>query len=153
MFPCRWCRRDREEQAGRLEKEGRRASKPHAASGFAGKVAGSCVLRLPGRALAAAAAGQPTLVPATARPRTGAPVHPQRPSPARPAASAALWPARSGHARPRNFRRRPRAGGKDARSWADAGRATTEPTGKGSHRPPRPRGAARPGPQAGTKQK
>ncbi|CAO2588170.1 hypothetical protein LEMLEM_LOCUS4850, partial [Lemmus lemmus] len=115
----------------------------------AGKVAGSYVLRLSGRALAAAA-GQPT----RSRPPLdlGQEPHSTRSGPARPdprPRQPALWPAQRGHARPRNFRRGPRA-------------RTQGPGPARGVRPRSPRARARtarrvrgalPGPQAGTKQK
>lgn len=157
MFPCCWCRLDREGWAGRLGQEGQAEGRqaPRCEWGCR-ESCGVLLPEPPGACLGGGGGGGRAADPAlaAARPGAGAPLRPQRPGPARPAASAALWPARRGLGRTPKLS--PGGRGQEARtarSRAGTGRASTQPTGECLHRPPRPRGAARGGPQSWHKTK
>lgn len=99
MFPCCWCRLDREGWAGRLGQEGQAEGRqaPRCEWGCR-ESCGVLLPEPPGTCLGGGGGGGRAADPAlaAARPGAGAPLRPQRPGPARPAASEALWPARRG---------------------------------------------------------
>lgn len=138
MFPCCWCRLDREGWAGRLGQEGQAEGRQAPRCEWGCRE--SCRVLLaepPGACLGGGGGGAADSGPGRRSPSSRSPTPPAaaQPGPTRGlggSVACAAW------ARP-TLKLSPGGRGQEARtarSRAGAGRASPQPTGEGSHRPP-----------------
>lgn len=138
MFPCCWCRLDREGWAGRLGQEGQAEGRQAPRCEWGCRE--SCRVLLaepPGACLSGGGGGAADSGPGRRSPSSRSPTPPAaaQPGPTRGlggSVACAAW------ARP-TLKLSPGGRGQEARtarSRAGAGRASPQPTGEGSHRPP-----------------